>query len=393
VLRVALAVVVSLIVGRVGTASADAPSGYKCGKGGKRIAGKGCTCPKGKVAARDKANVAVCVAKKAKAKRAKKPKKTEELAGVVQLALGSRHACALVKSGRVFCWGYNVEGQLGDGTKKERHTAVEVAPLPDMVEIAAGGDNTCARAADDRVYCWGFMAGGAEAVEVIGLADVVQLGVGTGHACARASTGRVLCWGTNYESQLGDGTRSARDAPVEVKGITDAVDLGVGASHSCVRTGAGRMSCWGANGDGQLGDRTTTNRSVAVESPDVTDIVSIGVGELATCAVQRDGMWGCWGAVPGDTAPSDVELVDVHPQQNNVCARTANHEVVCWGVRLNGASGLSGVEQVATGDRGGVGYACARMSDGTVACWGANDWGQLGDGTTKERAKPVTVKR
>jgi alpha-tubulin suppressor-like RCC1 family protein len=46
---------------------------------------------------------------------------------VVEIATGNHHSCARVESGRVWCWGENEFGQLGDGTVTNRLTAVRVA--------------------------------------------------------------------------------------------------------------------------------------------------------------------------------------------------------------------------------------------------------------------------
>jgi len=76
-----------------------------------------------------------------------------ELAHATQLAVGMRHACALVEH-RVRCWGANYAGQLGDGTRTDRIAAVEVDELPDVVEVAAGERETCALTADGALWCW-----------------------------------------------------------------------------------------------------------------------------------------------------------------------------------------------------------------------------------------------
>lgn len=130
------------------------------------------------------------------------------LTGVVAVALGSVHSCALTVSGAVKCWGGNSVGQLGDGTITPRATPVDVAGLSTgVVAIAAGSDHSCAILADGRVMCWGQMglAGATDLLprEVPGVAGAIVVSAGYAHSCALLDTGRVRCWGDNSNDQLG----------------------------------------------------------------------------------------------------------------------------------------------------------------------------------------------
>ncbi|MCA9662399.1 MAG: hypothetical protein KC486_28930 [Myxococcales bacterium] len=72
----------------------------------------------------------------------------------VGIAVGDRHACVLAPAGTVHCWGHNDEGQLGDGTTRERTMLTRVDGLEGVTEIDAGTAHTCARKGKE-VYCWG----------------------------------------------------------------------------------------------------------------------------------------------------------------------------------------------------------------------------------------------
>ncbi|AKV00104.1 hypothetical protein AKJ09_06767 [Labilithrix luteola] len=64
--------------------------------------------------------------------------------------------CAVGASGDVYCWGYNAGGQAGDGTKNHAYEAVKVQGLPEKaVEVSAFPDSTCALLTNGKVYCWG----------------------------------------------------------------------------------------------------------------------------------------------------------------------------------------------------------------------------------------------
>ena len=64
--------------------------------------------------------------------------------------------CAVGVSGAVYCWGYNEGGQAGDGTKNNAFVAVKVVGLPDpAVEVKTTREATCALLATGKIYCWG----------------------------------------------------------------------------------------------------------------------------------------------------------------------------------------------------------------------------------------------
>lgn len=307
------------------------------------------------------------------------PREVEGLAGVRRIASGGATSCALLHD-EVRCWGANGRGQVGDGHDGVLPpTPVSVAGVALLAsEIDAGERHTCAASKDGRVFCWGRGASGelgspafADAVprEVLsgGGPFTGASAVSAGYAHSCAIEGTVpYCWGWNQSGQLGNGTTSPSDPPTAASGLK-AVAVGAGARHTCFLDDAKRLRCAGSNGDGRLGLGSAT--AFELSTPTVVGSLIV-VDALAV----------------GDEAS---------------CARSGD-SLRCWGTNWSGVLGVGDTshrsvptlvpnlgkakEPFAVGRS----HACAQhdQSGLRVSCWGRGGEGQLGDGTTTSRLKP-----
>lgn len=182
---------------------------------------------------------------------------------VKDIATSSSTACALKHDGTVWCWGDNSNGLVGAGTVEKRYSSPkQVFGILNATQISLGANHACAVLASQEVICWGGNQTGqlGHAVDglsrypvlVEGLREVeeVTASPGAGFTCARSKSGRVFCWGENRYGQLGNGTRLNSLKPVEVSGIEDARQVSAGTFNTCSVSDLGKVFCWGALGIG-----------------------------------------------------------------------------------------------------------------------------------------------
>ena len=227
---------------------------------------------------------------------------TETPGQIVGLRSGFDHTCALNDQGRVYCWGTNDAGQLGDATTAPREHPRIVPLLEDVTEISLGGAFSCA-----------------------------------------ITRGAAVCWGSNARGQLGDGTHDARSAPTSAAGELqtvgdrkDVVHIAASSSHACYITQDGEAYCWG----GQQGGLHTEDRVEPTRVGDLTGLTVVASGPGVSCAGNAEGKVWCWNideAAAGQRGwgkPKRVTEVThagfLRANRHYSCATQTNGTVKCW---------------------------------------------------------------
>lgn len=351
--------------------------------------------------------------------------------GVTMLAGGGLHTCALI-SGAVKCWGYNLDGELGNGSTADSHVPVNVNGLSGISSIAAGLYHTCAIASGGAVQCWGYNSkgqlgnnsvtatGAGAVVAVTGIASGATALAGGGYHTCAIITGVEKCWGDNEIGALGIGSLTDSHVPVAVSGLSSGVTaITAGTFHSCALLTVGsahQARCWGDNVDGEMGlaDMIYQSTPVLVTGlPSGASVLASGAYSTHSCAIVG-GAAKCWGNNQhgqlgnGATADSSVPVAvtglasgvtAISKGASHTCAVVAG-KAMCWGANASGQLGngsiidaTTAVTPIASGVTAvGAGYShsCAIVS-GSVKCWGSNVSGELGDGTITESHVPVAV--
>jgi alpha-tubulin suppressor-like RCC1 family protein len=149
----------------------------------------------------------------------------------------SSHTCGLTTTGVTYCWGENTGGQLGIGTstQKSKTSPVRVVGRLAFNRINAGGFHTCGVTTEDIAYCWGENLDGQlgdgtdtgpedclttvcspRPVPVVGGLAFEGVQAGHFHSCGVTTANVAYCWGQNFIGELGDGTLTMRNRPVAV---------------------------------------------------------------------------------------------------------------------------------------------------------------------------------
>ena len=309
-------------------------------------------------------------------------------AGVMATSIAGAqfHSLAIGSDGNLYAWGYNAQGELGNGTTTESHIPVVVG-LPSgvtAIAISSKYEHSLAIGSDGKLYAWGLNSvgqlGNGTTTEshipvVVGLPSGVTataISAGSFSSLAIGSDSKLYTWGSNQSGQLGNGTNNNSSIPLVVK-LPDGVSplmIAAGAGHNLALGSDGKLYAWGSNSVGQLGNGTSlgSNIPVVVSLPSGITPTAIAAGDDYNMAIGNDGQLYTWG----------------YNQFGELGDGTTTQRTTPVTVTLG-----SGITPTAIS--AGSYHSMAIGNDGKLYMWGYNTQGELGDGTTINSSIPVVT--
>jgi len=345
-----------------------------------------------------------------------------------QMSAGGQHTCGVTMDNLAYCWGFNASGQIGDGSDAEERTfPTAVAGGHLFSEVAVGIDHSCGVTLEKKVYCWGDNGDGelgdgtlgdrSTPVLVVGGRSFTTVEAGSRHTCAiEDGTNRAFCWGRN-RGALGNGESADSPRPVLVSGGFHWLQVSAGNGLTCGVTTLHRAYCWGQNGNGQLGDGSTLIRLQPSPVLGGIHFAQVTAGGFHSCGVTTSGGVFCWGyggvgqlgigtTTNAQLTPKRIasrnDWAEVSAAYEHTCALTTSQRAWCWGNNGQGRLGDNGtttrLKPVLVGGgmafrqvTAGMQHSCgvSRLRPGY--CWGENNIGQVGVSPHGEYHTPTQV--
>lgn len=324
---------------------------------------------------------------------------------IVQFSLSGLHSAVITLQGRVFMWGLNSAGQLGDGTTISKQTPIEITnkfnlqPGEKIVKITLGENYSLAITQKGKIFMWGSSTG-----QVLGDGTffnryvpteitnrftllqeeiIIQISTGSFHTAVLTNTGRVFSWGSNQYGQIGIGNNIHPSSPVEITtafGLSQGdkiVNISLGGSQSSAISLLGRIFTWGHNYYGQLGVGSIIDKNSPTEitgqfplSNDKVNTIIFGM--FHSIAITDAGRVFTWGRNNLGQLGTDT-IID------------SNTPLEITNMFDNPIS--SNLKEVSLGTFHSIGYT----TEGHVYSWGWNSYGQLGLGNNYDTYKPLML--
>ena len=307
---------------------------------------------------------------------------------VKAVELSDFHQAVVTEDKSFYTWGSNSSGQVGNGSKTYADTPVPVKGLEDEIisDVRLYEKNSMAITADGKLYIWGDNSYGklgngtkdgisTVAKQVSGLPNVVDARMGGFQNSVVAAIARnrtLYMWGNNASAQLGDGTQTSSYVPIQPKfeRPVQIKQVAMGRQHTIALSEDGDVYTWGWNNSGQLGNGTTTssNTPVQIQIGEGVQVSRVYADDYTSAALTTDGQLYVWGkndcgqfgdgSVTNSSTPVKVEL-------SNSVKEFVLYDSSCM--------------------------VC--LEDGTVWAWGSSDSNRrLGTGETGNLLKPNQVK-
>ncbi len=325
---------------------------------------------------------------------------------LTHIELGDAHGLAVINDNRLIAWGNNERGQLGNNTTDSSTNPIDITSFLNLEVdetidmIASGHYHSLLLTSNGRLLVWGWNVYGqlgdgtanqrnvpTDMTDGLNLnldEFIVKIVAGSDYSGLVTSEGRVFMWGRNQLGQLGDGSINDSQIPIEITSqfeldpLEVVIDLYAGMYHSMAVTSDHHLYSWGGNAYGQLGNGTNaltihpTDISSNVPLSTQETILKVMLGEYFTALLTSEGTvftWGSndWGQLGNGSSSQSWTPVNI--------TDTINLEEE------------ESIVDIAVGPT----YMFALTSQNRLFGWGKNSRGQLGDGTTFHHDLPEVV--
>jgi alpha-tubulin suppressor-like RCC1 family protein len=331
----------------------------------------------------------------------------------IAISAGTSHAAAIRSDYKLFTWGQNVYGQLGNNTVAPSSSPVQVG-TSSWTAVSVGGFHTVGILSTGAGFAWGranqgqLGAGGpttnrSSPVAITGSHLWRSLSAGTYHTVGVRKDGRLLAFGRGTEGQLGNGSSGSVSSPSLI-GTSNWTVASAGFNHSLAIDASKRLFSFGRNNFSQLGDGTTTARSSPVQIG-TSSWTAVAAGSVHSVAIRSDKMLFAWGrnhyGQLGTPPTVEYSWTAISNGTTHVAAIRSDGALFAWGSNSFGQLGdnttvaKSSPVQIGTSSwtavAAGTGHTVAIRQDGALFTWGQGTSGQLGNGSLVSRSSPVQV--
>lgn len=368
------------------------------------------------------------------------PTQVGALTDWAKVSAGVGHTLALKTNGSLWAWGYNADGELGNGLSGtvNRSSPIQVGALTTWAQVEAAGIHSLAIKTDGTLWSWGWGGQGRLGHNsTINRSSPTQVGAATDWAkvigggaltLALKTTGALWVWGRNTYGQLGLGDIINRSSPVQLGSLTDWADISSAVDAVIALKTDGTIWGWGRGSEGQLGKSDRQHRSSPVQIGNSNQWAQISSGIFQTAAIKKDNTLWAWGrntngelGINKTTSTSSPVQVGTaanwahvaadqyftaarrFPGPGTITVETAPEMTLwSWGELTDGRLGLNDVIDRSSPTQvgalttwatvaAGAQHTLALKTDGTLWSWGTGTSGRLGNNNTNSRSSPTQV--
>lgn len=235
----------------------------------------------------------------------------------VKISTKRSHTCAINTDGELYCWGKNQFGYLGDGTTVSRRYPAKIGEeIGPWKDVATGDIHTCGVTMAGELYCWGYNIRGQLGLgvnvkksyfpsKVNEETDWSSVAAGFAHTCAVKSGGELFCWGANDKGQIGDdggncpedyNVCSDRYAPVQIATEQKWSLVIAGHQNNFAESTDGDFFVWGSNRNYALNNSEDEYFSSPQNTNKSWETAALGGDNtLYACGIDKNKDLYCWG--------------------------------------------------------------------------------------------------